>query len=67
MSKIELEKNQVDHPKKPNRLGFMADAETALKDLLATGQGYDAEDVHSYIRNKIEGKNPAKPKSKYIL
>lgn len=40
---------------------LMARAEASLKHYQETGIGYDADDVHNYLRAKIQGLNPAKP------
>ncbi len=40
---------------------FMARAEASLKHYQETGIGYDADEVHNYLRAKIQGLNPAKP------
>lgn len=40
---------------------FMARAEASLKQYQETGIGYDADQVHHYLRAKIQGLNPAKP------
>ena len=39
---------------------LMARAEASLKHYHETGIGYDADEVHSYLRCKIHGLNPAK-------
>lgn len=44
------------------RAGFVADAQAALGQLLTTGKGYDADKVHAYLKARIAGKKPAKPK-----
>ena len=41
--------------------GFVADALAAQKEMLATGQGFDADEVHAYIAARIAGKEPARP------
>jgi predicted DNA-binding protein len=40
---------------------FMARAEASLKHFQETGIGYDADEVHHYLRAKIQGLNSTKP------
>lgn len=44
------------------RADFIADALAARKHVQETGIAYAAEDVHEYIRAKIRGENPTRPK-----
>lgn len=46
------------------RAAFLSGAQAARKQMLETGQGYEADDVHAYIHARIAGNNPAKPKAK---
>ena len=46
------------------RAGFLADARAARDDMLASGKGYDADAVHDYLKARIAGGKPAKPKAK---
>jgi len=46
------------------RAGFLAEAKAARDDMLKTGKGYDAEEVHAYLKARIAGKNATKPKAK---
>lgn len=46
------------------RASFVADALTARERMLAGGTGYAAEDVHRYLKARIEGKPVARPKAK---
>ena len=46
------------------RANFVAEAQAARKQMLRTGKGYDADDVHAYLKARIAGKKPAKPKAK---
>lgn len=46
------------------RSSFVADALTARDSMLKSGKGFDADDVHRYLKAKIEGKRVAKPKAK---
>ncbi len=41
------------------RQAFIQSALEAKKDFDATGMGYDADEVHAYMRAKIKGLNPA--------
>jgi predicted transcriptional regulator len=40
------------------RHAFIQSALEAKKDFDATGMGYDADEVHAYMRAKIKGLNP---------
>ncbi len=44
------------------RARFIGDALAAEKHMEETGIAYAAEDVHEYIRAKIRGENPMRPK-----
>lgn len=46
------------------RSKFVADALAAREQMLSTGKGYDAEEVHAYIQARIEGRKPAKLRTK---
>jgi predicted transcriptional regulator len=46
------------------RAQFIADAEAARKAALKSGQGFDAADVHAYIRARAAGKSASRPKAK---
>ena len=46
------------------RAGFVAEALAAEQEMLNSGQGYAAADVHRYIKARIAGKNPAQPEGK---
>jgi predicted transcriptional regulator len=45
------------------RRKFVAAAETARKRLVASGKGYDGDAVHAYIRNRLQGKKPGRPRA----
>jgi len=47
-----------------NRARFMEDAQAARQQMLDTGTGYDADEVHAYIRARVEGKKATRPKAK---
>lgn len=46
------------------RAGFVADALAAREDMLATGKGYEADEVHAYLKARVAGRKTAKPKAK---
>lgn len=46
------------------RASFVADAETARADMIASGKGHDADEVHAWLKAKVAGKKAAKPKAK---
>ena len=43
------------------RASFVAEALAAEQEMLETGLGYDADDVHAYIDARLAGKNPDRP------
>lgn len=46
------------------REAFVADALAAEGDFLRTGKGYDASEVHGYIKLRAQGKKSGRPKAK---
>ncbi len=46
------------------RADFVAEALAAREKVLATGKGYDADEVHAYIKARLDGKKAAKPRAK---
>jgi predicted transcriptional regulator len=46
------------------RAGFVAEAHAAREQMLSTGKGYDTSEVHAYLKARIAGNKPAKPKAK---
>ena len=46
------------------RASFAGDAQAARKQMLATGKGYDASEVHAYLKARLSGDRPAKPKAR---
>lgn len=46
------------------RAGFVGEALAARAQMLKSGQGYDAGEVHAYLKARIAGDKPAKPKAK---
>jgi predicted transcriptional regulator len=45
------------------RRDFVATAEATRKRLLTSGKGFDADAVHTYIRNRVAGKKSARPRA----
>ncbi len=54
---VDLLAEQIELAEK--RQAFIQSAIDAKKDFDATGIGYDADEVHAYMRAKIKGLNPA--------
>lgn len=46
------------------RAGFVADALAAREQMLASGKGYDADEVHAYLKARVSGNQAAKPKAR---
>lgn len=46
------------------RLRFLAEAKSAREEVLETGQGLDADDVHAYLQAKVAGEKVASPKKR---
>lgn len=46
------------------RAGFVADALAARTAMLESGQGYEADEVHAYLRSRVAGKKSPRPKAK---
>ena len=46
------------------RASFVAEALAAREQMLKTGKGYDANEVHTYLKTRISGKKSAKPKAR---
>jgi len=46
------------------RASFVSDAQAAREQMLAAGKGYDASEVHAYLKARLSGDKPAKPKAK---
>jgi predicted transcriptional regulator len=46
------------------RASFVGEALAAREQMLSSGKGYDAREVHDYLTARISGKRPAKPKAK---
>jgi predicted transcriptional regulator len=43
---------------------FVAGAAAARVEAIESGEGYAAEDVHAYLRAKVQGQSVEKPKAK---
>lgn len=46
------------------RASFVTEAQAARQEMLRTGEGYDAGEVHAYVKARIAGSSPARPKAK---
>jgi len=46
------------------RASFVTEAQAAREQMLRTGKGYDAGEVHAYLKARIAGKKSAKPKAR---
>lgn len=46
------------------RAGFVGEAQVARAQMLNSGMGYDANEVHAYLKARVLGDKPAKPKAK---
>ena len=43
---------------------FVEDALAAHQEMLASGLGFDADEVHAYIASRTVGESPARPKAR---
>ena len=48
------------------RAGFVAEAQATREQMLKTGKGYDAAEVHAWLKTRIAGGKAAKPKAGYL-
>jgi predicted transcriptional regulator len=46
------------------RASFVAEAQAARERMLNTGKGYDADEVHTYLKARVAGRKSPKPKAK---
>jgi predicted transcriptional regulator len=46
------------------RSQFVADALAAREEMLKSGMGHDADDVSTYLRDRIKGSQPPRPAAK---
>lgn len=44
------------------RMRFIADGRAARQEMLDTGKGLDADEVHAFLKAKVAGKKVSKPK-----
>lgn len=59
---VEVIAEQTDRAEK--RLAFIQTALAAKHEFDQTGQAYDADEVHAYLRAKIKGLDPSRLRSK---
>jgi predicted transcriptional regulator len=45
------------------RLGFVEDAQAARAQMLKSGLGFDAQEVHAYLKARVSDKAAPKPKA----
>ncbi len=46
------------------RASFVAEAQAAREQTLASGKGYDVDEVHAYVKARVAGRKSTKPKAK---
>lgn len=46
------------------RASFVAEALSAREKMVKTGKGFDAEEVHIYLKARVSGEKTAKPKAR---
>jgi predicted transcriptional regulator len=46
------------------RVRFIADARAARQEMIETGKGLDADEVHAFLKAKVSGAKTAKPKAR---
>jgi predicted transcriptional regulator len=46
------------------RLRLIADAKAARQEMIETGKGMDADEVHAFLKAKVSGKKAAKPRAR---
>jgi len=46
------------------RARFVADATASRNEALQSGRGYTAAEVGAYLKQKVQGKSPVKPRAK---
>lgn len=46
------------------RAQFVADAVASRQEAVKSGKGYAAEEVHTYLRDRVQGKSARKPRAK---
>jgi len=57
---------KIEQPTTPTerRARFVTEAQAAREQMLRACKGYDADEVHAYLKARIAGKKPAKPVAK---
>jgi predicted transcriptional regulator len=46
------------------RARLIADAGAARDEMLETGKGFDADEVHAYLKSRVSGKKTTKPRAR---
>lgn len=46
------------------RARLIADAKAARNEMLETGKGFDADEVHAYLKARVSGKKATKPRAR---
>ena len=46
------------------RAGFVGEAQAAREQMLSSGIGYDASEVHAYLKARVAGDKAVRPKAK---
>jgi hypothetical protein len=46
------------------RASFVAEAQAAWEQALASGKGYEADEVHAYLKARVAGRKSTKPMAK---
>jgi predicted transcriptional regulator len=46
------------------RLRFIAEAKSAREEMIETGRGLDADEVHAFLKAKVSGKKVTKPRTR---
>jgi predicted transcriptional regulator len=46
------------------RAAFIDEARAAQEEMMRSGQGFDADEVHAYIAARIAGEDPPRPKAR---
>ena len=46
------------------RASFVGEAKAAREQMLGSGKGYDASEVHAYLKARVAGDKVARPKAK---
>ena len=46
------------------RASFVSEAQAAREQMLSTGKGFEASEVHAYLKARISGNKSSKPKAR---